>query len=191
MRPDSGELRLLEQRSVSSDEAALDTATLYLRYASYVAGIGHRLLGGRADEVDDLVQDVFLDAHRYLATVHSPAAVRGWLATITVRMARKRLRRRRFRTVLGIGDQEAELDDVVAPSASPEERDLLHAVYRELDRLPTDQRIAWVLRRLEGRELREVAELCDCSLATVKRRVAAAQGVLSTLVGEPTEPDGG
>ncbi|MEO1172985.1 MAG: sigma factor-like helix-turn-helix DNA-binding protein [Myxococcota bacterium] len=39
----------------------------------------------------------------------------------------------------------------------------------------------WVLRNLEQMSLAEVAEACDCSLATVKRRISAAQAELDEL----------
>jgi RNA polymerase sigma-70 factor (ECF subfamily) len=40
--------------------------------------------------------------------------------------------------------------------------------------MPADRRIAWMLRRVEGLALHEVASACSCSLATAKRRIAAA-----------------
>ena len=43
-----------------------------------------------------------------------------------------------------------------------------------LDRLGADQRLAFTLRFVEGYRLQEVAELCGCSLATTKRRLARA-----------------
>ena len=67
-----------------TDQApALDFRTLFERYSQYVATIAFRLLG-RNDEVDDVVQDVFLQVHRRLSTIR-PDAVRGWLAVVTVR----------------------------------------------------------------------------------------------------------
>jgi RNA polymerase sigma-70 factor (ECF subfamily) len=51
-----------------------------------------------------------------------------------------------------------------------------------LDRMPTDLRIAWMLRRVEGLALAEVASACDRSLATVKRRIAAADALVAQYV---------
>jgi RNA polymerase sigma-70 factor (ECF subfamily) len=44
-----------------------------------------------------------------------------------------------------------------------------------LAKLPTEQQIAWTLRHIQGEELEQVARACDCSLATVKRRIDAAE----------------
>ena len=60
------------------------------------------------------------------------------------------------------------------PDISPERRALLTRVYQALDQLPVDHRLAWTLRYVEGEKLERVAERCGCSLATAKRRIAAA-----------------
>jgi RNA polymerase sigma-70 factor (ECF subfamily) len=154
------------------DADALDLDTLFRRYAPYVAAVAHRLLG-RDDDVDDTVQEVFLAAVRGLKAVRDPQAIKGWLACIAVRSARKRLRTRRMRTFLGL-DDPAAYGSVVDPAASPEQRALLARVYRVLDGLPVNDRIAWTLRHVEGEPLESVATLSGCSLATAKRRIAAA-----------------
>ena len=59
----------------------------------------------------------------------------------------------------------------------------LREVYAILAGLPPEERVALVLRRVEGMELKEVAEAMDLSLATVKRRLVAAEARLSELSG--------
>ena len=158
----------------------LDFDGVFRRYAPYVAAIGLRLLGA-ADEVDELVQDVFLDAHRTFGTLRDRGAVRGWLAAIAVRKAQRRLRRRRLRAWLGMTIPIA-YGDAIDPGATPQDRLLLGSVYRVLDRLPAEQRIAWTLRYVEGEQLETVATLCDCSLATAKRRIAAAHAKVEEVL---------
>ncbi len=155
---------------------------LFRRYAPYVARVALRILG-RSDEVDDLVQDVFLAAHRGLGRLREPAAVKGWLATVAVRSARRRLRARRLRAFFGL-DRPADYAEVADGAASPETRALLARLYRVLDGLPAAERIAWALRHVEGERLDRVALLCGCSLATAKRRVAAAQATLEREVSD-------
>ncbi len=152
--------------------AALDAGVLFQSYSSYVAAVAYRLLG-RDDEVDDTVQEVFLAAVRGLDSVRNPDSIKGWLAAITVRTARKRLKRRRLRAVLRI-DPDPEYDTVADESASPEQRALLARIYELLDAMPADLRIAWTLRHVQGERLEDVAALSGCSLATAKRRIRAA-----------------
>src|SRR4051812_21010739 len=85
----------------ASDTGGLDFDSVFRRYSPYVASIGLRLLG-RDEELDDLVQDVFLEAHRGLKQVRDAGSVKGWLARICVRRAVRRLRRRRLRAFLSL-----------------------------------------------------------------------------------------
>jgi RNA polymerase sigma-70 factor (ECF subfamily) len=149
---------------------------VYRQYSRHVAAIGLRLLG-RDDAVDDLVQEVFVAALRGLHRVRDPGSVKGWLSIIAVRAARKRLRMRRLRYWIRGSTEEdlAAIDRVASAAASPEQRALLASVLRVLDGVPVAERVAWTLRVLEEEPLESVATLCGCSLATAKRRVAAAR----------------
>lgn len=155
---------------------------LFRAYSSYVAAIALRLLG-RDDDVDDVVQDVFLSAWKGATNLRDPGAIKGWLATVTVRTARRRLKMRRVKMFLRL-DDDPDYGNVAAPGASPEEKALLSRVYVVLDGLPVDQRLAWTLRYVEREQLDDVARLCDCSLATAKRKIAAAQQAISAALAD-------
>ena len=165
---------------VSSVEEAVDIERLFREHAAYLARIGLRLLG-RHDEVDDLIQDVFLDALRGVRRLREPGAARGWLAVLTVRKASAQLRRRRLWLRLGLGRAE-DYEEVADHRASPRERAILASLYRALDRLPVDERVAWSLRHLEGERLEAIAELCYCSISTVKRRIDSAARQMRGMV---------
>lgn len=145
-------------------------------HAGFVASVALRVLG-RPSEVDDLVQDVFLCVLPRLGELRDPGALRAWLAVITARLARRRLRSRRWKLWLGMGG-EHDYTELADGAASPQDRALLGELYRALDRLPVGQRLAWTLRHAEGLELADVAAACDCSLATVKRWIGAAETAL-------------
>lgn len=174
MSPERPALHVIASFGAETDmSSALDPSVAFRRHAGYVAAIAHRLLG-RDDEVDDTVQEVFVAAVRGLSSIRNPAAVRAWLGRVTVRVARRRLRQRRWRALLGI-DQAIDYETVADAAASPEQRLLIGRVYGALDRMPSSLRIAWTLRYVEGEQLEQVAALSGCSLATAKRRIAAAR----------------
>jgi RNA polymerase sigma-70 factor (ECF subfamily) len=155
---------------------------VYRDYAGYVAAIGARLLGRSDDELDDLVQEVFVEAVAGIATVREPGALKGWLATITVRLASRRLRMRRVRRFFGLGG-DVDYERVASGGANPEQRAALAKVYAALERVPVDERIAWTLRHVQGERLDAVAQMCGVSLATAKRRIAAAHAMIEKAVG--------
>lgn len=152
-----------------------DLGAVFRQYSGYVAAIAYRLLG-RDSEIDDVVQEVFLVATRSLRKLREPAAIKGWLATVTVRIVRRKLRGRRVRAFLGF-EIEPDYAELVV-NATQDQAVLITRAYRVLDQLPVDAKIAWMLRHAEGEPLESVAALCGCSLATAKRRIAAAQSAL-------------
>jgi RNA polymerase sigma-70 factor (ECF subfamily) len=69
----------------------------------------------------------------------------------------------------------ASVDLRRAAVADDPDREALRATYRVLDRLTAEDRTVFALRFLEGLELTQLADACDCSLATVKRRLQRAR----------------
>ena len=151
---------------------------VFARYSSYVAAIGWSLLG-RDHEVDDLVQDVFVIAAKKLKTVRNPSAIKAWLATTAVRGA---LRKLRFRRALQLFMLERPSRPGNESSGSASDRVLLGEVQQILERFPDRQRAAWILRRIQEEPLDEVARLCDCSLATAKRRIDEVDAWLKDIL---------
>ena len=156
---------------------------LYRRHAGYLLALSARLLANRS-EAEDVVQDTFVTGFRQLPTLREPAALRAWLSQIAVGLVRHRIRRRRLTRLLGLdrGADDATLAALAAPGLSAEGRVELALVDDVLRRLRTEARIAWMLRRVEGLELAEVASLAGCSLATAKRRIAEADALIGAHV---------
>jgi RNA polymerase sigma-70 factor (ECF subfamily) len=158
------------------DAHGLALDDLFRRYAPYVAAIGFKLLG-RDDELDDLVQDVFIEAHRGLRQLRDIHAAKGWLGRITVRRATRWLRRARGRAFFSL-DTVADETALIDATATPEERAHVVLTYRRLERLPVPDRVVWILRHIEGETLDGIADLCGCSKSTVQRRMRAAESAL-------------
>lgn len=151
---------------------------LFRRYAGMANGLALRLMG-RDQDVDDLVQDTFTEAFARLGTLRQPEIFGSWLASIMVGLAHKVLRRRRLLVRLGLRRrEEIDLDGLLGPWAPPEVAMEARTVYAHIDELPPKLRIPLLLRRVEGMELGEIAALTGASVATVKRRIAAAEETL-------------
>jgi RNA polymerase sigma-70 factor, ECF subfamily len=146
---------------------------LFRQHAPAIAALGLSMLQS-AEEADDLVQDVFLRAWGALDRLEDRAAVRPWLVTIAIRLAKTRLRRRKL-TRLFFAPQEVGEEQVAAPGPLPEHRDLVRRLHAVLGELPVELHIAWVLRYVQGETLEDVAAMCGWSLSKAKRHIAAAQ----------------
>jgi RNA polymerase sigma-70 factor (ECF subfamily) len=147
---------------------------LYRRHAAFALNLAVRIAGSSHD-VEDVVHDAFLRAFDSLASLRNPKAFKSWLE-IVVHAVRSRLRRARLMRMLGLGrGGDVDIDCIASEDASPRVRAELAQVYALLQTLSPDDRIAWTLRFVEGHDLKAAAELSNCSLATVKRRILRAQ----------------
>ena len=145
---------------------------LFQRYAPMVNGLAYRLLG-RDSEVDDVVQESFVQALDHLDALKEPQAFASWLASIVVRTTSKLLRRRKLLGRLGLrrSSDPIDIDSIVGRAVPPDAASELRAIYAVIDDMPIDVRVPLLLRRVEGLSLEEVAERTGKSLATVKRRI--------------------
>lgn len=176
---------VLVRRARTGDREAAHA--LYEAHVDYLAGMCTRLLRNRQDAMD-VVQDAFVIAFTKLSTLEDDGAFRPWIAQTAARLARKRLRRGAFLKVFGLGgaDEELSLPALAREDTSAEARSELAAIDRVLVTLPHEARTAWLLRHVENEPLEVVAAACECSLATVKRRIADADDKIRAALGDPS-----
>lgn len=155
------------------------------RYVREVGRMVSRLLGSYQD-VDDVVQDTFLIAFESIDKLREPSVFRGWILRIAINRSRRVIRKKRFLRTFGLDASvpDATLEELAQDRVSQKFRDELIALDQVLARLPTEQRIAWTLKNIEGHTIRDVSRLCQCSLSTIKRRLAHADKRISRSVDE-------
>lgn len=168
-------------RAIRSGNRAAEEQ-LYRAHGASVLHLATRLLRC-SEDARDVLQDTFVIAITELDALRDPNMVRSWLHTICVRQVQRRFRKRRLLRALGLdrGTENAKLEHLAAPGLGPEARAELRVYDRALDTLPTAEKIAWTLRRVEGFSLEELANACKCSLATAKRRIATADALIERL----------
>jgi RNA polymerase sigma-70 factor (ECF subfamily) len=155
------------------------TEALFRRHAPMVNGLAFRLLG-RDAEVDDVVQETFVQALGALDSLKEPQAFASWIASIVVRTSSKLLRRRKLLGRLGLRHNEPiDLDALIGRAVPPDAAAELTAIYRVVEALPVKVRVPLLLRKVEGMALEEIAEHVGCSLATAKRRIADGESALA------------
>jgi RNA polymerase sigma-70 factor, ECF subfamily len=154
-----------------------DVGELFNSYRGFVAKIGRRILGS-SNEIDDLIQDVFLATVRDIHKLEDPDRLAAWLGTVTTRMAKRRRFRNSMQPAPSLEDPEQLLERTSEEGPSPESTaDMAGTVERVLS-LPDELKTPWLLKHVDGLTLEDVAQQCDCSLSTVQRRIQAATGRL-------------
>lgn len=146
-------------------------AELFERFDGLVRALLMRTLGTSFD-VDDLAQDTFLTVVRKLPGLRDPGALRSFVVSVALRVARNELRKRSVRRWVGL--HELHEPPVSPPHDASVVQGIRH-IYAALDRLEPGARVAFVMRHVEGYDLLETARACGCSLATIKRRLARAE----------------
>lgn len=157
---------------VASAPPTYEIGAIYRAHAQTVARWASRLggpeLGG--DGIEDVVQEVFLTAHRLLPTFRGEAKITTWLFRITQNQVRHRRRKERFRRFLS-GTAEDVAARLPARGPSPledlERRQATDTVYRVLSGMTDKYRTAFILFELEHLPGEEVATLLEQKLATI------------------------
>ncbi len=153
---------------------------LYRTYAPRLFGLACRMVG-RA-EAEDLLQEIFLTAHRKLGLYKGESALGTWLFRLATNQCLDHLRSKRARLMLLTETFEDEPGPVGASAGA-----ILGVVDRlDLERalaaLPTGCRVVFVLHDVEGCEHKEIAQLLDISDGTSKSQLHKARLRLRSLL---------
>jgi len=161
----------LARKAAAGDRGA--QRTLFLEQRSQVHRALFRVLGSNR-EIEDLVQDAFIEILRALPSFRGDSTLARWCQTIAMRVAYLALSRRRPPTV-----ELALVEEVVADhtdvSRQAHAREAARRLYVALDRIEAKQRIAFALAVIDGRSLAEVAAITEASVVAVKTRVWRAR----------------
>ncbi len=162
-------------RGIADGKESAATA-LWSRYGRLVYRLAERALGS-PHEAEDLTQDVFVCLLAKVGGVRDAAALRSFVVSVTIRTLKWQLRRKRRRQWWVNLTQTGGLPEVAVQGTDVDEA--LQRFYGLLDRLRPDDRIIFVLRRVDGMQLQGVADATGHSLATVKRRLVKADAQLA------------
>jgi RNA polymerase sigma-70 factor (ECF subfamily) len=144
-----------------------------------------RRLGIAERDREDLCHEVFFRVHQRMATYDPTRPARPWLCAFAVRVASEHRRRAHVqREDVGGADDAADL--AVAPSATPEQKEL---VDRALEGLDLDKRAVLVLHDLDGESVPDIARGLGLPEGTVYSRLRAARQEFTAAVKRLTRRD--
>lgn len=158
----------------NTPERPPDLAALYREHVRAVWRIA-RHLGARTQDLDDIVHDVFLIAHRRRHDVDPGRSIRNWLFGIT-RNVVMRSHSRAVRERRGLRAVPAPtLPEQPAAAEAVERQEAHDALSEFLEGLPADQREVFVLHEMEGEPIPAVAVLVGSNLNTIYSRLRLAR----------------
>jgi RNA polymerase sigma-70 factor, ECF subfamily len=166
-QPDPGVLRKAQR----GDERAF---SLILRaYETPVYNYVLRLVGGDRSLAEDLTQEVFLRVYQGLPKFSLRSKFTTWLFQVTKNRVLDELRatERRPKAVVAL-DDVPPLEVLDAPF---ERLEAIHAVWRAVENLNVDLKMALLLRDVVGLSYTEIADSLEITLATVKWRIYKAR----------------
>ena len=156
-------------------EQRLDAGELFRDHGRFVANFLWKL-GVSAQDIDDLVQEVFVVAHKRGGFVEREARPTTWLAEIAVRVASTR------RRTLGRAPRRVDMEDAselpanhASPSDAAEASQGLNRVQRALDSMDMNHRAVFILYELEGESCEQIAETLGVPVGTVFSRLHTAR----------------
>ncbi len=187
------EVKALVTRAQAGDEAAF--YRLFSDYRETVARIVHRVMGP-SPEIEDVVQDVFINVFRSIGSFRGDAKFSTWLYRLTANVTKMHLRKKKSRPRFAdvpVVERMERLDHleraggVESPAEALAREERIEALYRLVHKLSDKKREVLVLHDFEGCTASEIAERVGIPVLTVRTRLFYARKELyAALSSEPS-----
>jgi RNA polymerase sigma-70 factor (ECF subfamily) len=179
--------RELLERCRAGDETAFDD--LVLRHQQRAFNVAFQLLRDHEDATE-VAQDAFVRIYRSIGDFRGECEFTTWLHQIVVNLARNKHRwwKRRGRQAsvsldgtVETADGEVPVqiaDNTDAPDVQAVRTEFVELLRRHMNELPRKFREVLVLRNVDNLNYEQIAEVLECSVGTVKSRIARAREAL-------------
>lgn len=169
----------LEERVGARDPSAIDE--VYREHHAALRGFARRIVGDH-DTAEDLVHDVFVVLPDAIKRFRGESSLRTFLSAIALRRAHKFIRSasRRRNAMTRLAEQPVQ--DAPAPDNALARNQMAAILYRALDKLPDDQRTAFILCEIDQMTAGEAGEIAGAPEATMRTRLFHARKKLRALL---------
>ena len=168
---------IIVERALTGDADAF--GEIVRRWERRIFALAYGMLG-REEDARDATQETFLAAFRNLRGFRGEAKVSSWLHRIAVNQCITRQRRSKVRSESAL-DEEQEKNSTnfavslnLSPARLTEGAQVTEAVRNAVNSLPLDLRQVVVMKEFEELTFREISEVLDVPLSTVKSRLYTA-----------------
>ncbi len=144
------------------------------------------------NDAEDVTQEVFMQAYESIGSFKGASKFSTWLYRITISKAadhiRKKKRKKRFAFIQSIYGQNnepvIEPPDFFHPGILMENKENASVLFKAMNKLPQNQKTAFVLNKIEGLSYVEIAEVLDTSSSAVDALLQRAKGNLKKILSE-------
>jgi RNA polymerase sigma-70 factor, ECF subfamily len=188
--PYSDEDRELVARCQRGDPLAFEE--LVRKYQQTVLNLAYHYIGHR-NEVEDVAQKIFTKLYFSLPKFDVRRPFFPWLYRIAINQCYdelRHIRRQKLRTFSELSLEETgEVEKLISrnevlPDSNEDRQEMQALLYRILDQLPDQQRMAIVLRDIEAIPYAQIAETLKCTEQAARLKVFRARGRLKILMGK-------
>lgn len=135
-------------------------------------------------DAEEIAQDVFIRAYRHIGQFRQESSLATWLYRITVTCSidsiRKKKRKRQATFLGGVFSQEKKQEpaDFHHPGVLAERKDDAAVLFRAIKTLPPQQKSAFLLQKMEGLSLQQVADVLKTSVSATESLLHRAKANL-------------
>jgi len=179
------ETELIKQLK-QGDEAAFKTIVEQWKDMVYNTVLG---IVQNETEAEDLTQDVFIKVFENISSFKGESKFSTWLYRIATTTAldhlRSKKRKKRFGFIFSLTghdqneDRQAqEIPDFQHPGVSLDNKERSKLLFKAIDQLPENQKVAFTLHKLEGLSYRDISEVLNTTVSAVESLMSRANGNL-------------
>ncbi|MBL8017270.1 MAG: RNA polymerase sigma factor [Ignavibacteria bacterium] len=163
---------------------------LFLLYKDKVFNTAISYLQNKED-AEEITQDVFVELFNSAAGFKGNSSISTWIYRITVNKSldalRYRNRKKRFAVLRSIfssqtGELEIDAADFIHPGTEIDMKEDSAALFKALDKLPPNQKTAFILSKIEGLSNKEISEVMDVSISSVESLMFRAKQSLRKIL---------
>ena len=144
------------------------------------------------EDAEDTAQNVFMQVYGSIASFKEESKFSTWLYRITVSksldLIRKKKRKKRFAFVQSLYGKNNELvndpPDFFHPGVKLENKEKAIVLFKAVEKLPTNQKTAFILNKTEGLSYNEIGEIMKLSGSAVDALLQRAKKNLQTNLKE-------
>ena len=187
------ELELIQQLR-AGDELAFKSLVAAYQDMVYNTALG---IVQNAEDAEDVAQEVFIQVYRSIDQFKGDARLSTWIYRITTTKAldhiRSRRRKKRFAFITSLFGPNDELVhepvDFQHPGVALDRKEQAALLFRMINQLPDNQKVAFTLHKTEGLSYQEIADIMELSVSAVESLLFRARQNLRKLLEKHFQQD--